>query len=80
MSQTSGHRSKCPVLLRRLNTGGDLSRPGDVNQSTDRSLMRSESLSKCQGHSFDLPCVQIRSCSRAGVPPAFDLGAHIKSP
>jgi hypothetical protein len=50
MSQTSCARYGLLVPMRWLRAGEDLSRPGDVDQSADRPVMRSEGLSKCPRH------------------------------
>jgi hypothetical protein len=80
MSQTSCECCHFPVPTRWLHAGGDLSQPNHIHQYAGRPLTRSEGVLKCPGQSPDLPCVPACRCCRAGVPPAIDLSADIKSP
>ena len=80
MTQTHCDRSDFLVPMRWLLAGDDPSRPNYIYQCAVRPLMRPQAVSKCPGHSPDLPCVQTCSWCPAGVPSAIDLGADIKSP
>ena len=80
MSQTSCERYGLPVPMRWLHAGGDPTRSKRVNQRTDRSFMRPETLPNCSLHTPPLACRRTPSSSRATVVPVIEASANIKSP
>jgi hypothetical protein len=60
--------------------GGDLIPSKRVNQRTNRSFMRSETLPNSSLHAPPLACGRTSSSSRATLVPAIEAGANIKSP
>jgi hypothetical protein len=80
MSRTSYPRCGLLVPLRWRHAGGDLARPNHSRQSVVRPLIRSERLLTGPGHSRHPPRRQTSTGRVAGVHPAIDLGATVKSP
>jgi hypothetical protein len=78
MSQTALERRDFPVPMRWSHAGSDLSRPGQRNRRTVRSLIRSKRLPRCPLHASNLASVQVRR-PHPGVTSTLQLGAAIKS-
>ena len=80
MSQTSCEPYGLPVPMRWRYAGSDLTRSKRLNQRTDRSFMRSETLPNSSLHAPRPACRRTPSSSHATVVPATEAGANIKSP
>jgi hypothetical protein len=80
MSQTSCEPYGLPVPMRWRYAGGDLTPSKRVNQRTNCSVMRSQTLPNSSLHAPPLARGRTPSSSRATVVPVIEAGANIKSP
>jgi hypothetical protein len=80
MRRTSSKRYGFPGPMRWLHAGGDLARPGHVDQCADCLLTRPKRPPNCPLHWVTIPRVQACRWRRANIPPVIEVGANVKSP